>query len=47
MIYDIIIQRLFTKIGDVGKITQETREVNLNSDDKRFLLGRLENITAY
>jgi len=32
------------KISDIGKIKQETREVNLNGDDKRFWLGRLENI---
>ena len=32
------------KIDDIGKIKQETREVNLNGDDKRFWLGRLENI---
>jgi len=33
-----------TKISDIGRIKQETREVNLNGDDKRFWLGRLENI---
>ena len=30
--------------SDIGRIKQETREVNLNGDDKRFWLGRLENI---
>ena len=32
------------QIDDIGKIKEETREVNLNGDDKRFWLGRLENI---
>ncbi len=32
------------KISDIGRIKEETREVNLNGDDKRFWLGRLENI---
>jgi len=32
------------KISDIGKIKPETREVNLNGDDKRFWIGRLENI---
>ena len=32
------------QIDDIGRIKEETREVNLNGDDKRFWLGRLENI---
>ena len=28
----------------ISRIKEETREVNLNGDDKRFWLGRLENI---
>jgi len=32
------------EISDIGKIKQETREVNLNGDDKRFWLGRLVDI---
>jgi len=32
------------QISDIGKIKQETREVNLNGDDKRFWLGRLVDI---
>jgi len=32
------------KFDDIGKIKQETREVNLNGDDKRFWLGRLVDI---
>jgi len=32
------------KITDIGKIKAETREVNLNGDDKRFWIGRLVNI---
>ena len=31
-------------ISDIGRIKEETREVNLNGDDKRFWLGRLVNI---
>jgi len=31
-------------IDDIGRIKEETREVNLNGDDKRFWLGRLVNI---
>ena len=31
-------------IDDIGRIKQETREVNLNGDDKRFWLGRLVDI---
>jgi hypothetical protein len=32
------------QIDDIGKLKEEYREVNLNGDDKRFWLGRLENI---
>jgi len=32
------------EISDIGKIKQETREVNLNGDDKRFWLGHLVDI---
>ena len=32
------------KFDEIGRIKEETREVNLNGDDKRFWLGRLENI---
>ncbi len=32
------------QIDDIGKIKEETREINLNGDDKRFWLGRLESI---
>ena len=32
------------KIQDIAKIKEETREVNLNGDDKRFWLKRLVNI---
>ena len=32
------------QIDDIGKIKQETREINLNGDDKRFWLGRLVDI---
>ncbi len=32
------------KFDEIGRINQETREVNLNGDDKRFWLKRLENI---
>ncbi|NQV39333.1 MAG: hypothetical protein HQ505_02135 [Nitrosopumilus sp.] len=32
------------QIEDIGKLKEETREVNLNGDDKRFWLGRLESI---
>lgn len=32
------------KIEQIGRINEETREVNLNSDDKRFWLGSLEDI---
>jgi len=31
-------------IDDIGRIKEETREVNLNGDDKRFWLGRLADI---
>ncbi len=33
------------KIDEVGRLKEETREVNLNGDDKRFWLGRLESIS--
>jgi hypothetical protein len=32
------------QIDDIGKLKEETREVNLNGDDKRFWLGRLKDI---
>lgn len=32
------------KFDEIGRINQETREVNLNGDNKRFWLERLENI---
>ena len=32
------------QIDDIGRIKEETREVNLNGDDKRFWLGRLVDI---
>ncbi|MDF2425948.1 MAG: DNA polymerase, partial [Nitrosopumilus sp.] len=32
------------QIEDIGKLKEETREVNLNGDDKRFWLGRLESV---
>lgn len=32
------------KIDEIGQIKTETREVNLNGDNKRFWLSRLENI---
>ena len=32
------------KFDEIGRIKEETREVNLNGDDKRFWLGRLEGI---
>ena len=32
------------QIEDIGKLKEATREVNLNGDDKRQWLGRLENI---
>ena len=32
------------QIDEIGRLKEETREVNLNGDDKRFWLGRLENI---
>ena len=32
------------KFDEIGRIKEETREVNLNGDDKRFWLGRLEDI---
>ena len=32
------------QIGDIGKLKEEYREVNLNGDDKRFWLGRLVDI---
>ena len=32
------------QIEQIGQLKEETREVNLNGDDKRFWLGRLENI---
>lgn len=32
------------QIDEIGRLKEETREVNLNADDKRFWLGRLENI---
>ena len=32
------------EISDIGRIKKETREVNLNGDDKRFWLGRLVDI---
>jgi len=32
------------KFNEIGRINQETREVNLNGDDKRFWLGRLVDI---
>ncbi len=32
------------KIEEIGRINEEAREVNLNSDDKRFWLGSLEDI---
>ena len=32
------------QISDIGKIKEETREVNLNGDDKRFWLKRLTDI---
>jgi len=32
------------KIEQIGRINEETREVNLNADNKRFWLSRLENI---
>ncbi len=32
------------KIEQIGRINEETREVNLNGDNKRFWLGRLEDI---
>jgi len=31
-------------ISDIGRIKEETREVNLNGDDKRFWLGHLVDI---
>ena len=33
-------QALFLLIVDIGRIKEETREVNLNGDDKRFWLHR-------
>ena len=32
------------KFDEIGRINQETREVNLNGDDKRFWVSRLESI---
>ena len=32
------------QIEDIGRLKEETREVNLNGDDKRFWLGRLVDI---
>ena len=32
------------KFDEIGRIKEETREVNLNGDDKRFWLGRLVDI---
>ena len=32
------------QISDIGKIKKETREVNLNGDDKQFWLGSLVDI---
>jgi len=32
------------QIDDIGRIKEETREVNLNGDDKRFWLNRLTDI---
>ncbi|MDF2427582.1 MAG: hypothetical protein OPY04_06640, partial [Nitrosopumilus sp.] len=32
------------KIEQIGRINEETREVNLNGDNSRFWLSRLENI---
>jgi len=29
------------QIDDIGRIKEETREVNLNGDDKRFWLGHI------
>ena len=34
-------------IDDIGRIKEETREVNLNGDDKRFWLGSLSKIDNY
>ena len=34
----------FGKINDIGKIKIETSEVNLNADQKRQRLGRLQSI---
>ena len=30
------------KFDEIGRIKEETREVNLNGDDKRFWLGRYQ-----
>jgi len=32
------------KFDEIGRIKEETREVNLNGDDKRFWLGHLVDI---
>ena len=32
------------KISEIGRIKEETREVNLNGDYKRFWIGRLSSI---
>jgi len=32
------------KFDEIGRIKPETREVNLNGDDKRFWIGRLADI---
>ena len=32
------------RIDEIGRINPETKEVNLNGDNKRFWLSRLENI---
>jgi len=35
------------KFDEIGRIKEETREVNLNGDDKRFWLGHLVDIFLF